>query len=176
MRAIMRERFAELEDARDAHAVVDRAVIDLVGAGHVGLHAQMVPMRGIQNEVARMFPQLEILAFIGKGGMGAVYKARQPGLDRFVALKILPPETVSGSAFVDRFNREARALAKLSHPNIVTVHEFGQVNGLPFFLMEFVDGLNLRQLEQSGKLSPRQAMQMHRHPAISDRVDRPGFR
>jgi predicted Ser/Thr protein kinase len=112
------------------------------------------------EEVARLFPQLEILAFIGKGGMGAVYKARQPALDRIVALKILPPETVSGSAFVERFNREARALAKLSHPNIVAVHEFGQVNGLPFFLMEFVDGLNLRQLEQAGKLSPQQALQI----------------
>jgi serine/threonine protein kinase len=112
------------------------------------------------EEVARLFPQLEILAFIGKGGMGAVYQARQPALDRFVALKILPPQTASGSSFVERFNREARALAKLAHPNIVAVHEFGQVNGLPFFLMEFVDGLNLRQLERAGKLAPRQALQI----------------
>src|ERR1700722_17153172 len=64
------------------------------------------------EEVARLFPQLEIIAFIGKGGMGAVYKARQPGLDRTVALKILPPLTAGGSNFVERFNREARALAK----------------------------------------------------------------
>jgi serine/threonine protein kinase len=112
------------------------------------------------EEVARLFPQLEILAFIGKGGMGAVYKARQPNLDRVVALKILPPQTAGGPSFVERFNREARALAKLSHPNIVAVHEFGQVNGLPFFIMEFVDGLNLRQLEQAGKLSPREALQI----------------
>src|SRR5580658_10372521 len=112
------------------------------------------------EEVARMFPQLEILAFIGKGGMGAVYKARQPALDRLVALKILPPQAAGGPGFAERFNREARALAKLSHPNIVAVHEFGQVNGLPFFLMEFVDGLNLRQLEQAGKLSPQQALQI----------------
>src|SRR5438552_17169988 len=96
------------------------------------------------DEVARLFPQLEILAFIGKGGMGAVYKARQSALDRFVALKILPPQAASGPGFAERFNREARALARLSHPNIVAVHEFGQVNGMPFFVMEFVDGLNLR--------------------------------
>ena len=69
----------------------------------------------------------------------------------FVALKILPPQTASGPGFAERFNREARALARLSHPNIVAVHEFGQVNGLPFFIMEFVDGLNLRQLERSRK-------------------------
>jgi predicted Ser/Thr protein kinase len=112
------------------------------------------------EEVARLFPQLEILGFIGKGGMGAVYKARQPALDRIVALKILPPSTAAGSGFIERFNREARALAKLTHANIVTVHEFGQVNGLPFFIMEFVDGMNLRELEQAGKLSPRQALQI----------------
>jgi predicted Ser/Thr protein kinase len=112
------------------------------------------------EELARLFPQLEILAFVGKGGMGAVYKARQPTLDRFVALKILPPQVASGPGFAERFNREARALARLSHPNIVAVHEFGQVNGLPFFIMEFVDGLNLRQLERAGKLSPREALQI----------------
>src|SRR5438034_297227 len=112
------------------------------------------------EEIAHLFPQFEILAFIGKGGMGAVYKARQPALDRLVALKILPPQAASGSGFAERFNREARALAKLSHPNIVTVHEFGQVTGMPFFIMEFVDGLNLRQLERAGKLSPREALQI----------------
>jgi serine/threonine protein kinase len=59
-----------------------------------------------------LFPQLEILAFIGKGGMGAVYKARQPALDRMVALKILPPQAAGGPGFAERFNREARALAR----------------------------------------------------------------
>lgn len=112
------------------------------------------------EELARLFPQLEILAFIGKGGMGAVYKARQPELNRFVALKILPPQAASGPGFAERFNREARALARLSHANIVAVHEFGQVNGLPFFIMEFVDGLNLRQLERTRKLSAREALQI----------------
>ncbi len=111
-------------------------------------------------EVARLFPQLEILSFIGKGGMGAVYKARQPALDRLVALKLLPPQAAGGPGFAERFAREARALAKLNHPNIVAVYEFGQVNGLPFFLMEFVDGLNLRELERAGKLSPREALQI----------------
>jgi predicted Ser/Thr protein kinase len=112
------------------------------------------------EEVARLFPQLEVLALLGKGGMGAVYKARQPVLDRLVALKILPPEAAGGPGFAERFNREARALARLNHPNIVGVFEFGQVNGLPFFIMEFVDGLNLRQLEQAGKLTPREALQI----------------
>ncbi len=112
------------------------------------------------EDLARLFPQLEIIALIGKGGMGAVYQARQPALDRIVALKIMPPRPDGGPDFAERFNREARALAKLNHPNIVTVHEFGQVNGMPFFIMEYVDGLNLRQLEQAGKLSPREALQI----------------
>src|SRR2546425_4159563 len=82
------------------------------------------------EEIARMFPQLEVIAFIGKGGMGAVYKARQPALDRFVALKILPSQAAGGPAFAERFNREARALARLNHPNIVAVHEFGVAAGI----------------------------------------------
>ena len=112
------------------------------------------------EEVAKLFPQLEIMGFLGKGGMGAVYKARQPALDRIVALKIIPPQAAAGPGFIERFNREARALARLNHPNIISVYEFGQANGLPFFIMEFVDGLNLRQLEQAGKLSAREALQI----------------
>src|SRR4051794_30074965 len=88
---------------------------------------------------ARLFPQLEILGLLGAGGMGAVYKARQPALDRVVALKILPGAGPDGTNFAERFNREARALARLSHPNIVAVHEYGAVGGLHFFIMEFVD-------------------------------------
>jgi serine/threonine protein kinase len=112
------------------------------------------------EELASLFPQLEILSLIGKGGMGAVYKARQPMLDRIVALKILPAQVTLGTDFGDRFTREARALAKLNHPNIVMVYEFGQLNGQPYFIMEYVDGLNLRQLEQEGKLTPREALQI----------------
>jgi len=114
-------------------------------------------------EVARLFPQLEILECLGCGGMGAVYKARQPRLDRFVALKILTrdrEDTTRDARFVERFEREARALAKLSHPNIVAMYEFGQVEGLPYFIMEYVDGLNVRQLEQARKLAPREALEI----------------
>ncbi len=80
-------------------------------------------------ELAPLFPQLEILELIGKGGMGAVYKARQKQLDRIVALKILPPGIGDDPAFAERFAREAKALAKLNHPGIVTLYEFGQVQG-----------------------------------------------
>ncbi|HEY1489518.1 MAG TPA: serine/threonine-protein kinase, partial [Verrucomicrobiae bacterium] len=109
-------------------------------------------------ELAAKFPQLEILELIGKGGMGAVYKARQTQLDRIVALKILPPGIGDDPAFAERFAREAKALAKLNHSGIVTLYEFGKADGLYFFLMEFVDGLNLRQLLHAGRISPREAL------------------
>ncbi len=132
-------------------------------------------------DLAKLFPQLEILELIGKGGMGAVYKARQPALDRFVALKILAPRSGGDLDFAERFTREARALAKLSHPNIVAVHDFGtagqasslspsEISGgksetgatpvLHYFIMEFMDGPNLRQVEQAGRLSPREALEI----------------
>lgn len=112
------------------------------------------------EELSKLFPQLKVLQLLGAGGMGAVYKARQPSLDRFVALKILPPGHHEGINFAERFNREARALARLSHPSIVAVHEFGNADGLHYFIMEYVDGANLRQLQQSARLSPREAMQI----------------
>jgi serine/threonine protein kinase/tetratricopeptide (TPR) repeat protein len=109
-------------------------------------------------ELAAKFPQLEILELIGKGGMGAVYKARQRQLDRFVALKILPPGIGDDPAFAERFAREARALARLNHPGIVTIYDFGRADGLFYFFMEFVDGVNLRQLLHGGRVSPREAL------------------
>ena len=109
-------------------------------------------------ELAVKFPQLEILELIGKGGMGAVYKARQRQLDRIVALKILPPGIGDDPAFAERFAREAKALAKLNHPGIVTIYDFGRADGLFYFFMEFVDGVNLRQLLHAGRISPREAL------------------
>ena len=110
------------------------------------------------EEIAGFFPQLEVLEFIGQGGMGAVYKARQKQLDRVVALKILPPDIGDNPAFAERFAREAQAMAKLNHPGIVTIHDFGQTDGLFYFLMEFVDGATLRQLQTTAQVSPREAL------------------
>jgi len=105
-----------------------------------------------------LFPQLEILELVGTGGMGAVYKARQPDLDRLVAIKILPPQVSEEPGFAERFTREARALARLTHPNIVAVHDYGQSGGYHYLIMEYVDGVNLRQLQRSGRLSAREAL------------------
>ena len=143
------------------------------------------------EELAPYFPDLEILALLGRGGMGVVYKARQKRLDRLVALKILNPTIAPDPAFAERFVREARALAILSHPNIVAVHDFGQASVPPellnrtpeqneggsadvdsrsseaerpaqcplyYFIMEFVDGVNLRRLLDTERILPEQAL------------------
>jgi serine/threonine protein kinase len=109
------------------------------------------------DELAAQFPDLEILEIIGVGGMGAVYKARQPKLDRNVALKILQVHD-DDPAFEERFNREARVLARLNHPNIVTVFDFGTSGPYHFLIMELIDGVNLRQAMQAGRFSSAEAL------------------
>src|ERR1017187_9767247 len=110
------------------------------------------------EQIAPHFPQLEILECLGRGGMGVVYKARQKTLNRFVALKLLAPERVQDAKFAERLAREAQALAALNHPNIVTIHDFGQAGGFYYLLMEFVDGMNLRLLLRTRKFTPEEAL------------------
>jgi predicted Ser/Thr protein kinase len=110
------------------------------------------------EQIAPHFPQLEILECLGRGGMGVVYQARQKSLNRLVALKLLAPERVGDAKFAGRFAREAQALAALNHPNIVTIYDFGQAGGFYYLLMEFVDGVNLRQLLRARKFTPEEAL------------------
>src|SRR5438874_9666210 len=110
------------------------------------------------EEIAPHFPQLDILECLGRGGMGVVYKARQKSLNRLVALKLLAPERVADAGFAERFQKEAHALAALNHPHIVTVYDFGEAGGFYFLLMEFVDGVNLRQAMGANRFTPEQAL------------------
>jgi serine/threonine protein kinase len=110
------------------------------------------------EEIADKFPQFEILECLGRGGMGVVYKARQKSLNRLVAIKILAPDREHEPRFAERFAREAELLARLNHPHIVTIHDFGETGGLFYLVMEFVDGVNLRDLLRDGKLEPKQAL------------------
>ncbi len=110
------------------------------------------------EDISGLFPNLEILECLGRGGMGVVYKARQKQLNRWVALKILAPEREKDPAFAGRFEKEAQALARLDHPNIVTIHDFGQSGGMYYLLMEYIDGVTLRQLLQAGRVSAREAL------------------
>jgi serine/threonine protein kinase len=94
--------------------------------------------------------------------MGIVYRARQPHLDRLVAIKVLPADAGKDPSFHERFTREARALARLSHPHILTVHDFGQADGQSYFVMEYVDGTNLRQRLRAGPLPEAEAVRIVR--------------
>lgn len=101
----------------------------------------------------------EIAAPLGKGGMGAVYRARQVALDRWVALKVLPAELSQQADFVERFRAEARAAARLDHPNIVRVLEAGEAEGRYYFAMELVEGQSCAQrLRQIGPLTERDTL------------------
>jgi len=106
------------------------------------------------------FHGLEIMELLGAGGMGVVYKARQPGLDRHVALKVLSPKLTSDPEFVARFNREAKAMAALNHPGIVQVFDYGRDGDLCYLVMEFVDGQSLRDLMKSTRLPPEEALKV----------------
>jgi len=111
-------------------------------------------------DLAADFPQLEILELIGQGGMGVVYRARHVGLEREVALKILTAELSRDPRFSERFQREARALAKLDHSGIVRVHDFGRAGGRGYLVMEFVEGDSLRRYLESGPLAPGVAVEI----------------
>lgn len=111
------------------------------------------------SDLDSILDQYEFIEMLGRGGMGAVYKARQKSLDRLVAIKILPPNLIEdeeeeGFRFGERFQREARAMAKLSHPNIISVYDFGQASdGQFYFVMEYVEGSDLHGLIRTGELT-----------------------
>jgi serine/threonine protein kinase len=98
---------------------------------------------------------------LGKGGMGAVYRAVQLSLNRDVALKVLSKELAKNESLIQRFEREARAAARLSHPNLIRVFDFGQTDETYFISMEFVDGKTVYQLiRERGRLEPRRSLEI----------------
>lgn len=101
------------------------------------------------EELQALLPHLEILAYIGHGGMGTFYKARQPKLDRLVAVKILLVDPGSDASLIEGFRREARAMAGLAHINIIGIYDFGQSDSTLFLIMEHVEGETLESLIES---------------------------
>lgn len=103
----------------------------------------------------------QIERLLGRGGMGAVYLAREPALDRQVAIKVLPPERAQSGDLRERFKREARTAAQLSHPHIVPLLTFGEDDGLVYFVMGYVDGETLsNRLQREGPLSAGEAVRV----------------
>ncbi len=115
------------------------------------------PTPGEAGVRSMQFGDYELLEELGHGGMGVVYRARHPKLDRLVALKMLLLGQFSSEQAVQRFQREARAAAGLRHPNIVAIHDIGQVEGQHYLTMEFVQGRSLSSWLRDGPLPPRQA-------------------
>src|SRR6266705_4790194 len=106
-------------------------------------------MQAMNNEdlnmlVGKSLGQFRIVERIGAGGMATVFKAYQPTLDRYVAIKVLPAFHARDPIFVKRFVQEARSVAKLAHPNIVKIHDFGEQDNITYIVMEYVDGGTLK--------------------------------
>ena len=106
----------------------------------------------------QLLPAYDLIAFIAQGGMGAVYKARQRSLDRDVAIKILPRELGADPEFRRSFETEAKAMARLNHPNLIGVYDYGDADGMPYIVMEYVPGKSLFHSAHNLAVEPRQAV------------------
>jgi hypothetical protein len=120
----------------------------------------VLPNRGESSPTARILGDYELLAEIGRGGMGVVYMARQTNLDRLVALKMILPGELASEDDLKRFHTEAEATARLQHPGIVRVHEVSEVEGRLFYSMDYIDGPSLSKLLASGPLPGRVAARL----------------
>jgi WD40 repeat protein/tRNA A-37 threonylcarbamoyl transferase component Bud32 len=112
------------------------------------------------DEVPRRLGRYELVDLVGAGAYGTVYKARDPELDRIVAVKVPRAGQVTGSGDMERFLREARSAARLRHPSIVSIHEVGQEAAVPYLVSEFVDGVSLADLLSTRRPAPREAAEL----------------
>ena len=107
--------------------------------------------------------QYEVIRLLGEGGMGSVYLARERSLDRLVAIKILRPDLATAPELRERFRREARTIASLTHPGIVPLHTVGEVRGMRFFVMGYARGISLAErLRLEGRLPVADALRIER--------------
>ena len=150
------QEFARRADITDSRVVHDlERLARFANQEHVDNHGANAKHKETGDESHESsFADYEILRVLGEGGMGVVHLARQKSLDRFVALKRLRPEVTHSPRARERFRREARAAARLRHPNIVGIHSVGEIDETPFLVMEFVPGTTLAAHLSDGKLTP----------------------
>ena len=132
-----------------------REEVDLLLTAHEESGGDPVAAAKLTTDTSTLFPgqmflnrvlgHYRIISLLGRGGMGEVWQAEDTRLGRRVALKLLPAEFSSSPERLRRFEREARAVSSLNHPNIITIHEIGQADGVHYIVMELVDGQTLRQ-------------------------------
>lgn len=159
------------EDSQALRAALDQLrpptpQADAAASGQV-LYADVLPrLEAADGEDLARVAGYHLTEYLGRGGMGVVFKARDPGLDRMVAIKVLSPDMMADEVARQRFLREARAGAALSHPNVVTIHAVSETAGLPFLVTEYVSAGTLAQhLSRCGPLRSDQVAQFGRQIA-----------
>jgi len=147
--ALRREVESLLTYASEAESFLERPAVDIAPTPPGESHEARL--------VGRTISHYQVLSLLGAGGMGAVYLARDPRLDRTVALKILPGELAADADRMRRFTREAKAASALNHPNVATIHDVGESDGISFIVMEHVKGETL--LARIGRrMTPREVV------------------
>ncbi len=126
----------------------------------VGDSGDTVELESSPNHLPRAFGAYELIEEIGRGGMGVVFRARQPSLDRMVAVKMILAGHLASPELVRRFHAEAKAAARLRHPHIVHIHEVGQQHGQDFFAMEYIEGESLAQRIDRSRLDVETAVRL----------------
>src|SRR5579863_6460594 len=147
-----RQRIADLV-ARAVQLPPDQwdAFLDRECQGDAEIAAAARTLLTAKEEPLGQIGRYQVIAEIGSGGFGRVFRAMDPAFDRVVAIKVMAAPEQGES--VQRFRTEAKTVANLTHKNIVTVHEFGDQDGVPYLVMEFLDGTTLHSLIQRGQLS-----------------------
>jgi serine/threonine-protein kinase len=159
---VTREEIDESKKTRTPGEVGPRELLKhLVKAGFLTPNQARRAHKDLESLLEQQIPGYELIETLGQGSMGMVYKARQLAMDRLVAIKVLKPKLASNPGYVDRFQREARIAAKLNSNNVIQALDFGSAGKLNYFVMEYVEGTNVKQELETGKVYPeREAVQI----------------
>jgi len=132
----------------------------MIGIRDMSESSQIIFQAPEIDQLAPLFPAYHIECLIATGGMGAVYRAVQKSLDRTVAIKILPQEFSQDPSFCTIFEAEAKSMARLNHPNLIGVYDFGEVDGMLYIIMEFVPGQSLFHSAHGHAVEPNEVMRL----------------